>query len=70
MRLTEEIQENRLYTLPEVAEITGLPSRNLRDWAVSGQIRARKYGREWRMNGADVLHFIKHGTEVPTKEEP
>lgn len=70
-----EIEINRLYTLPEVAEITGQKVSNLRYWAKRGQIRAVKTGRAWTLTGVALKHFIEHGTdakretEVQTKEK-
>lgn len=57
------IDENRMYTLREVAEITGAKQSNLTYWARRGQIQAKKAGRAWVISGKGVKHFIEHGTD-------
>lgn len=58
-----ELEMEKLYSLQQVAEITGVKVSNLRYWANLGQIRAKKYGRAWMMSGANVQYFLDHGTE-------
>lgn len=66
----QSLDENKLYRLQEVAELTGESARNLRDWAWMGRIRAQKVGRSWRMNAEQIRQFIDGGTKPkPTKVE-
>ena len=58
-----DVEDTKLYTLQQVGEITGVKVANLRYWANLGQIRAKKYGRAWMMNGAGIKYFLEHGTE-------
>ena len=59
-----ELDETKLYRLDEVAEITELSARNLRDWAWMGRIEAQKVGREWRMNANQIRLLIGEGTRA------
>ena len=51
--------QNKLYTLTEVAEITGLSARNLRDWAYAGRVAAMKRGRQWYMNQSQIRKLLE-----------
>ena len=51
--------QNKLYTLTEVAEITGLSARNLRDWASAGRVAAMKRGRQWYMNQSQIRKLLE-----------
>lgn len=64
-----ELEVEKLYSLQQVAEITGVKVSNLRYWANLGQIRAKKYGRAWMMSGANVQYFLDHGTEEKPEAE-
>ena len=57
-----ELEENRLYSLDEVARITGLSARNLRTWAASGDVAALKRGRQWYLNAAQIRYLIGQGS--------
>ena len=64
-----EFEKEKLYTLQQVASVTGIKAENLRYWANHGQIRAKKYGRAWMMTGENVQYFLDHGTDDPRGEE-
>lgn len=67
----QSLDENKLYKLQEVAELTGESARNLRDWAWMGRIEAQKVGRSWRMNAEQIRQFIDGGTRPKSaKVEP
>lgn len=65
----EGMESGKLYTLQEVADLTGVKLSNLRYWANRGKIQARKYGRAWMMTGKDIQHFLDHGTMEPDSAE-
>lgn len=59
MKLQEEV---KLYTLDEVANMTGLKQSNLRYWAAEGKIQAQKVGRQWRLT-AEQVRLLANGTK-------
>lgn len=62
-----ELEKEKLYTLQQVADVTGVKVSNLRYWANHGQIRAKKYGRAWMMTREGVQYFLEHGTARPSE---
>lgn len=69
--MSDVLQENRLYTLSEVAQITGLSARNLRIWAAEGSMKAQKAGRQWYLNASQIRELAGRGTQESVKaEEP
>lgn len=52
------LEENRLYSLSEVAEITGLKLSNLRIWACNGGIQAQKVGRAWYLSKNQIKALL------------
>lgn len=62
------IDENRLYSLAEVADITGLKLSNLRIWANNGGLVAKKMGRAWYLTGRQVNAIL--GVEPGEQIEP
>lgn len=53
------------YTLAEVAEITGLSLRALRDGARAGRIPTVKVGGQRRMTPEQFDRLVRHGEEKP-----
>ena len=52
----------RLYTLTEVADILRVTRRTLYNYIKSGQLKAVKMGREWRITHENLKGFIESGT--------
>lgn len=46
--------EQKLYTVADVAELTGLTDRTIRNYLKDGTLRGRKIGVQWRFTEADI----------------
>lgn len=46
--------EQKLYTVADVAELTGLTSRTIRNYLKDGTLRGRKIGVQWRFTEEDI----------------
>jgi len=44
----------KLYTVENIAQMTGLTSRTIRNYIADGRLRGRKIGSQWRFTEADV----------------
>lgn len=53
-----ELEKNRLYSLADVAEMTGLKLSNLRIWANNGEIQAQKVGRAWYLSSKQIKTLL------------
>lgn len=49
---------NKLYTVENIAEMTGLTSRTIRNYLSSGKLKGRKVGGQWRFTQDDVGAFM------------
>lgn len=67
---TADLSEFRLYTLPEVHEITGLPLRSLQDGAREERFEHVQptRGASRRMTKAQIEKLLKSAT-VPARQE-
>ena len=64
-----EIEDNRLYDVATVADITATPASTVRRWTQSGEILAVKTGRAWKVRGDELKRLLSEGTRKP-KQEP
>ena len=64
-----EIEDNRLYDVATVADITATPASTVRRWTQSGEILAVKTGRAWKVRGDELKRLLNEGTRKP-KQEP
>ncbi len=46
--------EQKLYTVADVAELTGLTSRTIRNYLKDGTLQGRKIGVQWRFTEEDI----------------
>ena len=44
----------KLFTVDNIAEMTGLTSRTIRSYISSGRLKGRKIGSQWRFTEADI----------------
>lgn len=44
----------KLYTVENIAQMTGLTSRTIRNYIAAGRLRGRKIGSQWRFTEADI----------------
>jgi len=61
----------KLYTVEEVAQITGLTDRTIRNYLKSGSLKGKKVGAQWRFTEDDVnaLFIDKSGRKEIDAEE-
>jgi excisionase family DNA binding protein len=55
--LPAETEIGELYTPKEVAQLLKVTLRTVQTWIGTGQLRATRYGRVWRIRAADVHAF-------------
>jgi len=53
--------QEKIYKIPEVAEMLRVKDYTVREWLRTGQIGGFKAGRVWRIRQADVDEFIRKG---------
>lgn len=54
----------RVYTLDEVAEILQLTKRTLYNYIKADKLKAVKVGKYWRISSENLQEFINTGTSV------
>lgn len=52
-----------MYTLKEVEDILKVSQRSLYRYIKSGQLKAVKFGKAWRVSREDLEAFLKAGTK-------
>ena len=57
-------EDIKLYTLQEVANILKVSRQTIYNYVTKKQMRATKYGREYRVTDADLQEFIKNGRNL------
>ncbi len=51
--------EEKLYSIEEVANILNLHHKTIRRYITSGELRANKVGKQWRISGHDLSLFLE-----------
>ena len=57
--------EDESLTIPEAARKFKISERTLRQAARRGNLRARKFGRDWMVTAEDVGQWIAHARHTP-----
>ena len=57
------MEDIKVYTLKEVEDILKVTQRTLYNYIKSGQLKAVKLGREWRVTDEELKNFLKTGTD-------
>ena len=52
-----------VYSVDEVAEILKVSQRSVYNYVRSGQLKASKIGKSWRISAAALQDFIERGTK-------
>lgn len=55
-KIAEELRDD-FYTIYEVAELLKFHHKTIRRMIASGELPAKKYGKEWRIKRADLERF-------------
>lgn len=54
--------EDKLYTLQELADLTRLTNRTLRNYLANGTLKGHKIGGQWRFNKQEIQALFKNDT--------
>jgi excisionase family DNA binding protein len=57
------LDDFKLYTIEEIAEILKVTERTLYNYIKSGVLKAVKIGKYWRIKHTDIQAFIDKGTK-------
>lgn len=57
-------EDIKVYTLQEVADIMKVTRQTIYNYITKKQLRATKYGKEYRVTDADLQEFIKNGRNI------
>lgn len=51
----------KLYSLQEVADLFKVSKQSVYNWLKAGKIKAKKYGKEYRVTQEELNRLIKEG---------
>ncbi len=57
--------DDRLLTVPQVAERLQVNERTVSLWLRKGHLRGFKIGKEWRVSAADLGNFLEASANKP-----
>jgi len=57
--MTEDFNPIEWITVPEAAELTGYADAYIRQLIGRGRLQAKKRGRDWFLNKADILAYAE-----------
>lgn len=60
--------DEKLYTVADVAEITGLTSRTIRNYLKDGTLRGQKIGVQWRFTEEEIKKLFSR--QAPGQDSP
>jgi len=58
----DTMEDIRLYTIDEIAEILKVTQRTVYNYIRSGSLKAIKIGKYWRVKHEDLAQFLETGT--------
>lgn len=58
-------QELKTYSVEEISEIMQLNKRTLYNYIRSGQLKAAKFGKHWRVTHTELQDFMERGAGSP-----
>lgn len=59
MQYAPEVDERKVYTVPEVAELFGVKRDAVYGWIRRGKLRAVKVGGRYRIKGSDLKALVR-----------
>ncbi len=59
-----------MHTLHEVADLLQVKESTVRTWIHDGQLRAAKFGRDWRVAHKDLEAFVNAHANLPPDAPP
>ena len=63
-----DMDETKLYSVTQLAELSGIPASTIRRWCAKGTIKAKRIGeRKWYIGGKEVARIMEQPTapDVP-----
>ena len=54
----------KLYTVEEIATMTSMTSRTIRNYIKNGLLKGRKIGGQWRFTEEDIKNLMDNGTYI------
>ena len=54
----------KLYTVDDIAQMTALTTRTIRNYLRNGMLKGRKIGGQWRFTQADVQAMLERGAVI------
>ena len=54
----------KLYTVDDIAQMTALTTRTIRNYLRNGTLKGRKIGGQWRFTQADVQALLERGAVI------
>ena len=65
------MQDDKLLSLQEVAQQTGMSEKTIRRWIKSGELPAIELGGRYRIARSDLQEFLsKHKKQFPRDDKP
>ena len=63
------VENEKLLTVSDVAELLDVSDRTVRNWVQTGVLKAYRFGREYKITQTHLNEFIKQ-SEVVAGENP
>ena len=60
----DKLLTDKLYTVEDIANMTSLTTRTIRNYLKDGTLKGRKIGGQWRFMKEDLMNFIESGNYV------
>ena len=63
----------KLYSVEEVAEMTAVTTRTIRNYLRKGVLTGTKIGGQWRFRQEDIMHMFnqeKNASDFPRNQQP
>lgn len=57
------MEDKKVYTLDEVAEMLKITKRTLYNYVKTGELKAVKIGKYWRVTRENIDNFLAKGTK-------
>ena len=63
---TMENSLEKMFTVEDIAQMTSLTDRTIRNYLRTGLLKGRKIGGQWRFNMQDIKNFLDSGEVMST----
>ena len=57
----DKLLTDKLYTVEDIATMTSLTTRTIRNYLKDGTLKGRKIGGQWRFMKEDIMNFMDNG---------